>query len=493
MSKARWYRGFDNSPDGGLGQKAQGAATRGMNNEYRERQYRDRERDRGNIRDYPKPDNRGPVPYKADPRNQPQRPVPMGPNDYHVGPVIDNDTGKKVRPPRNPFATPPVTRGGLPVTPRRFPKFPRIPGIPWLDIIPIVEPLVFPDNDRNHPPVLPSNYSWCWGPFNWPSKDWGDATYGPAFLWKGQCFTDPGPIDGQVAEDVSWSALPQYGPFAQITQFKEPVAYWWRNYNIPPPIYYRGCAAGTAIRTGPAPAIQPSPYWPIITMHPPPDPNLQRQIPNVPEYDPRVYTPGVTPQLPADPVFAPTPESPYEPDGQWQWDPASFGGSAPATTSPPSTITGEVPFVPIPPVTRAPPVPGERQRKILTRTAKVGIALYKALDAASEAAEVVDAIWDALPKDVKKRWKECKVNRMGDSFGQYGPDQADCKLRALYHNWHRVDVEQAVKNMIKNELQDRVIGGMQSKLPKNSGAAHAEGEKRLAKWLDEYFSMELGL
>lgn len=493
MSKARWYRGFDNSPDGGLDKKSQGAATRGANQEYRERLYRERERERGNIRDYPQPERKPPAPYKADPRNQPQRPRPMGPNDYGGGPVIDNETGKRVRPPKNPFAHPPVTRGGLPVTPRRFPR-PRIPGIPWVDVIPLVEPLLFPDRSNKHPPILPDNYSWCWGPFDWPDGfDWGDATFGPAFTWSGQCFSDEQVLTSQVAQDVSWSALPQYGPFAQITQFKEPVAYWWRNYRVPPPIDYRGAAAGTVVRSGPAPAIQSSPYWPIITMAPPPDPNLQRWMRPIPDYDPRPAPARPSPFAPVEPTYAPTPDSPYEPDGSWQWAPITGGGSAPATTSPPNTVTGEVPFVPVPPVTRAPPAPGERQRKVLTKTAKIGIMLYKALDAASEAAEIVDAVWDALPDDVKKRWKECKVNRMGDSFGQYGPDQADCKLRALYHNWHRVDVEAAIKNIIKNELQDRVIGGMQAGLPKNTGAAHAEAEKRLAKWLDQIFSEELGL
>ena len=491
MSKARWYRGFDNSPDGGLERKAQEQATRNANQEYRERQYREREDRRGNIpREPVKP--RQPVqPYKADPRNQPQRPRPMNPNDYGNGPVIDNETGKRIRPPKNPFAVPPVTRGGLPVTPRRFPR-PRIPGIPWLDVIPLVEPLIFPDRSRRNPPVLPSNYSWCWGPFPWPDGyDWGDATYGPAFTWMGECFTDKQPITGQVAEDVSWSALPQYGPFAQITQFDEPVCYWWRNYNVPWPILYRGALAGTAIRSGPSLNPQPSPYWPIITMAPAPDPNVQRQMAPIPEYDPRVALAPGNPVSPFEPVYAPTPDSPYEPDGQWQWDPAGGTGVGTGISSGGNTVTGTQPVVP--PVTRAPPTEGEKQRKILTRTAKIGIALYKALDAASETAEIVDAIWDALPKDVQKRWKHCKENRMGDSFGQYGPDQADCKLRALYHNWHRVDVELAIRNIIKNELQDRIIGGMQAGLPKNTGNAHAEAEKRLAKWLDQIFGEELGL
>ena len=108
---------------------------------------------------------------------------------------------------------------------------------------------------------------------------------------------------------------------------------------------------------------------------------------------------------------------------------------------------------------------------MITRTKAIGIALYKALDAVSESAEVVDAVYDALPKDVRKRWEKERfpdarwirdkntgewvrvgVERPGDNFGQYGIDGADWKLQALYYNWHKVDVEKAIKNIIKNEL-----------------------------------------
>ena len=148
----------------------------------------------------------------------------------------------------------------------------------------------------------------------------------------------------------------------------------------------------------------------------------------------------------------------------------------------------------------------------MTRTKAIGIATYKALDAVSEGAEVVDAVYDALPADVRKRWEKERfpdarwvrdkntgkwervgVERPGDSFGQYGIDGADWKLQALYYNWHKVDVEKAIKNIIKNELSDRVIGGIQSGLPKNSGAAHSQGEMELGQSLDDWFSSEFGL
>lgn len=493
MSKASWYRGFDNSPDGGRAKKAEGERIRGWNQEYRERQ----DRERHGVPPVER-EKKPPVPYKPDPRKQPTRPVPMGPGDYGNGTVIDNDTGRRVPPPKNPFASPPVTRGGLPVNPRRWPR-PRFPGLPWLDVIEAIDPLVFPDNSKKHPPILPPNYTWCSGPVDWPNYNWNDN---PAFVWYGNCGLNPDylPLDGQVAEPLYWVDDPAMGPWWMIKNDITPI-YWWRNNIVPWPINHRGVVAGVAARVGPPHPDglrQPVPYYPIISMFPPPDPNWMREQSPTPEYDPRpVYLPGqnATPgTVPAyAPEYAPTPDSPYAPDGQWQWDPATGGFSTPGTGSGLNTNTPGVPFVPIPPVTRAPPTSGEKQRKILTRSAKVGIALYKALDAASELAEVVDCVWEGLPKAVQKRWKQCKVNRMGDSFGQYGPDQADCKLRAVYHNFDKVDVEAVIKCIIKNELQDRIIGGMQAGLPKNTGNAHAEAEKRIAKWLDDIFSEELGL
>lgn len=464
---------------------------------------RERKGDRPNPRYPPLPpveaQRSPPRPYKPDPRTNrplPTRPVPMGPGDYGNGVVIDNDTGKRIKPPQNPFAGPPVTRGGLPVTGRRGPR-PRFPGLPWLDVIDAVEPLMFPDQEGFRAPILPPNYRWCSGPVDWPRGiNWADN---PAFVWYGSCLLSPEslPLFGQVAEPLWWEPDPAMGPYWMIKNDITPI-YWWRNNRVPWPIDYRGVVGGTAERIGPPHPDglnQPLPYRPVITMVPPPDPNRMRDWPQLaPEYDPRPPripekqdTPGTSPE------WAPTPDSPYEPDAAWQWDPYMGTGSAPDTGFGGEIANDNPPFIPIPPVTRAPPTSGERQRKMLSRSAKIGIALYRALDRASELAEVVDCVWEGLPKEVQRRWKQCKENRRGDNFGQYGPDQADCKMRAVYHNYEKLDVEAVVKCIIKNELQDRIIGGMQAGLPRNTGNAHAEAEKKLAKWLDEIFSEELGL
>ena len=115
--------------------------------------------------------------------------------------------------------------------------------------------------------------------------------------------------------------------------------------------------------------------------------------------------------------------------------------------------------------------------------------MYRWLDRASEAAEVVDAFYDALPDKVKKRWKcgSASGSPLAHQAGQYGIDQADCKLRALYHNIDEVDVTQAFKNVVKNQLEDKFIGWYQSRAPKNLGSAVEDGEKAFAKALDKVF------
>lgn len=224
--------------------------------------------------------------------------------------------------------------------------------------------------------------------------------------------------------------------------------------------------------------------------------------PNNDRWSPGAAPPDLVPGT-AVPLSEPSPEAfanpatPYVPDRQWQWEYGIGTYSRPGTdtgsgvTNPP----GQTPPVPgtvrLPPVQRQPPERNEKQRKVLTKSAKLGIALFKVLDGLSESGEVVDALYDALPDDVKRRWN--RLDRVGDNFGQYGLGGADWKLQALYHNWHKVDVEQAVKNIFKNELQDRIIGGMQAGLPNNTGQAHSQGEKRLAELLDEWFAQEFGL
>lgn len=139
-----------------------------------------------------------------------------------------------------------------------------------------------------------------------------------------------------------------------------------------------------------------------------------------------------------------------------------------------------VPTKPGPP---APPKPGQKERKGKS-TMRVLLGL---LDAISEGAEVVDAIYEALPEKTKRKW-DCSGGRgLVDSAGQYGIDKADCKLAALWHNWHKVDIEEAVRNIIANQLQDRVIGDLSRAQPVNVGRATEDAQKLVNDVLEWIF------
>lgn len=114
---------------------------------------------------------------------------------------------------------------------------------------------------------------------------------------------------------------------------------------------------------------------------------------------------------------------------------------------------------------RQPPGGTVKEGKAQSTSAKVGVALYRALDSISEWSEVADALYEALPSSVRRRWD--RPDRPIDQFGQYGINGADWKLQALWHNWDKVDIGQAVENIVDNYIEDKVIGAYQKHLPRN--------------------------
>lgn len=115
-----------------------------------------------------------------------------------------------------------------------------------------------------------------------------------------------------------------------------------------------------------------------------------------------------------------------------------------------------------------------------TRERKVKGAIYYAFliaDAISEGSEVVGALFEALPKEVQKRWKCDRKAAFIDSAGQYGIDNADCKAKALWHNFHQLDIVEGIRNIIANQLEDKMIGALHKRLPRNMINAAEDGQK----------------
>ena len=129
------------------------------------------------------------------------------------------------------------------------------------------------------------------------------------------------------------------------------------------------------------------------------------------------------------------------------------------------------------------------------QTCALPICFPVTIDTVSERAEIVDAFYEALPPEVRKR-RPCSdatgYRRTLDTLGQYGIDQADCKLRVLYDNWHLVDLEAAIKGVVRNYIADEVIGRYQRLTPKNTGSAHELGEREFAQLIDDLMQ-EIGL
>ncbi len=188
------------------------------------------------------------------------------------------------------------------------------------------------------------------------------------------------------------------------------------------------------------------------------DANLTRASPSVPD---------------------PVPEPARAPPSRWQWN------------------SGGPPLAPPRPHRREPPERGDKERKMRSQAARIGQALFRALDRISESAEVVDAVYEALPDDVKRRWERGRQSRRFlDQAGQYGIEGADWKLEALYHNWHRVDVRQAMKNILQNHVEDKIIGGAQRYLPNNvinafdrelPGGKNISPEMAISNWVNDLF------
>lgn len=86
-----------------------------------------------------------------------------------------------------------------------------------------------------------------------------------------------------------------------------------------------------------------------------------------------------------------------------------------------------------------PPRKGERERKIQSRSARVAAEVY---DAITEGVDFVDALHKSLPKHLRR----------GRS--------ASGKLADLWDHWDRVGVNQAIANLLYNQVEDKLIGGI---------------------------------
>ena len=184
------------------------------------------------------------------------------------------------------------------------------------------------------------------------------------------------------------------------------------------------------------------------------------------------------------PAEGPPAPAPHPGEGSWQYTPNGPG-------------TGGKPR----PSGSKPPAAGVKEKKVMSRAKKIGIALWGMLDDYAELSEIVGGFYDALPEDVRQKWN-CAD---GINIGQYGTAANKCMGDALWHNWHLLDPNEAFMNVAKNIAEDMTIGAfhkfMSSFVPagfswQKTAMAHAlsktDVEAYMAKHLKELFRF-LGL
>lgn len=220
------------------------------------------------------------------------------------------------------------------------------------------------------------------------------------------------------------------------------------------------------------PAIDPNSMpigVPVPTPHPIPVPWLPGIKPN-PDRVPS-ERPDNGPEPKPDP-WAPPPEpvSPFPPEKPFPPNPRPDPGENPKPPVDPyvpsvDIDTGAIsnnPWITPRPGRhyKRPPGSNEREKK----TKKNPGAFYRILNGivgfAGEAGDLVEAVYDALPKS-ETRWKG-RDGKWRDR--DYGPIE---KAQRIYNNLDKLDVDKAIENIIANEAEDRLIGGLASGARKN--------------------------
>jgi len=107
---------------------------------------------------------------------------------------------------------------------------------------------------------------------------------------------------------------------------------------------------------------------------------------------------------------------------------------------------------------KTPPPPGERERKLRAQPVIVR-SIIKGLGHMTEAGDLIDSFYKAIPaKGTNRRWKG------RDGKWREAAISPQDKLAFVYKHWSKVDLSEAFKNVVENEIEDRVIGGASNAL-----------------------------
>nr|QXN72839.1 MAG: hypothetical protein [Microvirus sp.] len=87
--------------------------------------------------------------------------------------------------------------------------------------------------------------------------------------------------------------------------------------------------------------------------------------------------------------------------------------------------------------------PGQRvkERKVKVLAVSPSLPVVRIFSQVTEAGDLIDAVYEALPEDLRK-----------------GRRRMTRKLKQIYDHYDKVDIGQAIENIIENQLEDFVIG-----------------------------------
>ena len=164
----------------------------------------------------------------------------------------------------------------------------------------------------------------------------------------------------------------------------------------------------------------------------------------IPEWD---VTPGSSPQVIPNPIAQPHPATHPNISDRGNKDPRNKpeGGKASdgLETQPTYNFGTDGKTVQPPPVVREPPKKGEKEKKAATFGGAARL-LQKWFHRATETGDLVDALIEALEGEPCK-----KVSGLHN------------KMSCLAKNWDKLDLAEALKNVVTNEIEDRIIGRLQ--------------------------------
>lgn len=82
-----------------------------------------------------------------------------------------------------------------------------------------------------------------------------------------------------------------------------------------------------------------------------------------------------------------------------------------------------------------------KERKVKSKVPNLVQVIQKAGHAYGEVDDAISAIHDALPKEYQAKRK-----------------RPDYMLKALYRHWDKLDVNQAIVNLLANHVEDAIVG-----------------------------------